>query len=84
MDLKKFNWNTSYKTIIERVLHRGSSKEWEEMIKLYGRENVVHALENEITYLSETTMEAVCDYFQLTKEKLKCYTKKHSNQGHWI
>lgn len=48
------------------------------------RDYVIHALEKEITYLSDMTMEAVCKYFLLNKEKLKCYTKKQLNQGHWI
>jgi hypothetical protein len=83
-DFDKLDWKRSYKTIIERVLDKGSSKEWEEMITFYGRDNIVHALENDIAYLSDMTMEAVCNYFQLTIENLKSYTKKQLNQGHWI
>jgi len=83
-DFEKLDWNRSYKTVIERVFDKGSSKDWEEMIRFYGRENVVKALKQDITYLSDMTMEAVCKYFQLSKEKLRCYTKKQLHQGHWI
>lgn len=83
-DYGKMDWKRSYRTIMERVLDKGSLKDWEEMIRFYGRENVVNALINDITYLSDMTMNAVCEYFQLSKEKLKCYTKKQLNQGHWI
>lgn len=83
-DFDKLDWVRSYKTIIERVLDKGSQAEWEEMIKFYAKEYIIHALENEITFLSDTTMEAVCEYFHLEKEKLKCYAKKERNRGYWI
>ena len=83
-DFDQLDWVRSYKTIIERVIDKGSQAEWEEMIRFYGKEYVIHALENEITYLSDMTMEAVCEYFHIAKEKLKCYAKKERNLGHWI
>jgi len=83
-DFDKLDWNRSYRTIIERVLDKGDTRDWEEMIKFYGRENVIKALKNDINYLSDMTMEAVCKYFQLSKGKLKCYTKRQLQQGHWI
>ena len=83
-DFAKIDWRRSYKTVIERVLDKGSSVEWEELISFYGRDKVVHALKNDIGYLTDITADAVCKYFQLTKQELKCYTKKLLNQGHWI
>lgn len=83
-DFDKLDWNRSYRTIIERVLDKGDIRDWEEMIKFYGKENVIKALKNDITYLSDMTMEAVCKYFQLSKKQLRCYTKKQLHQGHWI
>ncbi|MBC6113220.1 hypothetical protein H7U22_22680, partial [Pedobacter sp. CCM 8938] len=81
LDFDKLDWNRNYRTIMERVLDKGSPKDWEEMIRFYGREKVINALKNDITYLSDITMDAVCEYFQLSKEKLRCYTKKQLNQG---
>jgi len=83
-DFEKLDWSRSYKTVIERVLDKGNTMDWEEMIRFYGRENVIRALKEDITYLSDMTMEAVCKYFQLSKEKLRCYTKKQLHQEHWI
>ncbi|MBE5318750.1 hypothetical protein IM793_06270 [Pedobacter sp. MR2016-19] len=83
-DFEKLDWSRSYKTVIERVLDKGNTMDWEEMIRFYGRENVIRALKEDITYLSDMTMEAVCRYFQLSKEKLRCYIKKQLHQGHWI
>jgi len=80
----KLDWNRSYKTIMERVLDKGSERDWEEMIRFYGWENVIKALKEDIAYLSDMTMKAVCDYFQLSEEQLRCSTKKQLNQGHWI
>lgn len=83
-DFDRLDWNRSYRTIIERVLDKGDTRDWEEMIKFYGRENVIRALKSDITYLSDMTMEAVCKYFQLSKKQLRCYTKKQLRQAHWI
>ena len=83
-DFEKLDWSRSYKTVIKRVLDKGNTMDWEEMIRFYGREKVIRALKEDITHLSDMTMEAVCKYFQLSKEKLKCYTKKQLHQGHWI
>ncbi|MBV8391145.1 MAG: hypothetical protein JO080_15170 [Mucilaginibacter sp.] len=80
----KINWQKAYKTIIERVLDKGNQEEWKELIRFYGIDKVIYALKNEIVYLSDITADAVCEYFQLSKQELKCYTKKQLNQGHWI
>jgi len=83
-DYDKIDWKRAYKTIIERVLDKGNIGEWEEMIRFYGKDKVIHALKNEVAYLSDMTTDAVCEYFQLSKQELKCYTKKQLNKGHWI
>jgi len=83
-DYDKVDWKRAYKTVIERVLDKGTTGEWEELIRFYGRDKVIHALKNEIPYLSDITADAVCEYFQLSKQELKCYTKKQLNRGHWI
>ncbi|WP_222535415.1 DUF6922 domain-containing protein [Pedobacter polysacchareus] len=84
LDFDKIDWKRSYKMVIERVLDKGNAEEWEEMIRFYGKTNVILALKNDITYLSDMTADAVCTYFQLSKQELKCYLKKQLNKGHWI
>lgn len=84
LDFDKIDWKRSYRMVIERVLDKGNTSEWEEMISFYGRDNVINALINDITYLSEMTVDAVCEYFQLSKEELRCYLKKQLHKGHWI
>ena len=84
LEFDKIDWRRSYRMIIERVLDKGNVAEWEEMIRFYGRGNVINALKNDITYLSDMTVDVTCEYFQLSKEELKCYSKKQLNKGHWI
>lgn len=83
-DFEKIDWRRSYKTVIERVLDKGSQVEWEEMILFYGIENVLFSLKNEINYLNDITVDEVCKYFDLTEDTLKCYTRKQLKQEHWI
>jgi hypothetical protein len=59
-DFDKIDWRRSYRTIIERVLDAGSVEHWEEMIRFYSRENVIHALKNDIGYLTDHTVGEVC------------------------
>jgi len=84
LDFDKIDWKRSYRMVMERVLDKGNTAEWEEMIRFYGKVNVITALKNDITYLSDMTTDAVCTYFQLSKQELKCYLKKQLNKGHWI
>ena len=81
-DYDKLDWRRSYKTIIERVLDKGSMADWEVLLKFYGRDFVIDALKKDITYLSDSTADAVCAYFELNITELRCYAKRQSNQGH--
>ncbi len=36
-DLETFNYEKSYKIVIERVLERGNLDRWCEMVRLYGK-----------------------------------------------
>ncbi|WP_025144483.1 DUF6922 domain-containing protein [Pedobacter jeongneungensis] len=83
-DFEKIDWRRSYKTVIERVLDKGSLVEWGEIIRFYGIENILYSLKNEINYLSDITVDEVCKYFHLTEDELKCYTRKQLKQEHWI
>ena len=83
-DYENLDWQRSYRSIIERVLEWGSPQEWENMITFYGRESVIKALQEDISYLTDQAVRAVTTYFLLQKSELKCYTKKQSQKEHWI
>lgn len=83
-DYDSFDWQRSYRTVIERVIEFGMPEELEIMIDFYGRARVVRALKADIPYLTNMGVETACTYFQLNKTELKCYTKKQSTKEHWI
>lgn len=80
----EIDWTGGYRSIIARVIERGSQKDWEEMLCFYSRPKVVNALLHEIKYLPDFAIEDVCNYFNLRKEELLCYTRKQLRKGHWI
>ena len=80
----EIDWTGGYRSVIARVIERGGQKDWEEMLRFYSRPKVVNALLNEIKYLPDFSIEDVCNYFNLRKEELLCYTRKQLRKGHWI
>lgn len=44
-DLDTFNYDKSYKIVIERVLERGNLEEWQEMVKLYTKKQILETIE---------------------------------------
>ena len=40
-DLDTFNYDKSYKIVIERVLERGNLEEWREILRYYGEEKIL-------------------------------------------
>lgn len=44
-DLETFNYERSYKIVIERILEMGNIEEWKEIIRFYGMEKIHETLE---------------------------------------
>jgi hypothetical protein len=44
-DLDTFNYEKSYKIVIERVLERGNLEEWKEMVSLYSKEQILETID---------------------------------------
>ena len=44
-DLETFNYDKSYKIVIERVLERGNLEEWREILNYYGEEKILNTIE---------------------------------------
>lgn len=44
-DLSTFNYDKSYKIVIERVLQLGNLEEWREMLRYYGEEKIKETIE---------------------------------------
>ena len=44
-DLDTFNYDRSYKIVIERVLERGNIQQWKEILHYYGKEKILETIE---------------------------------------
>lgn len=44
-DLETFNYDRSYKIVIERVLERGTLDEWRAVLSYYGQEKVLEVID---------------------------------------
>lgn len=44
-DLETFNYDKSYKIVIERVLERGTLEEWRAILNYYGRDKVLEVID---------------------------------------
>ena len=82
-DVPNIKWNEGYRTIIKRVLERGTKPEWDELVRFYSLPKVIQTITKEISYLPDDIIEEVCAFFNLKKEDLKCYIRKPSLPGHW-
>ena len=80
----EIDWQKTYRSVIERVLERGTKEDVNEIIRFYGKPKIVNALRNEIKFLPDYAIQDVARYFDIKKEELACYIRKQSRQGHWI
>jgi len=44
-NLNTFNFDKSYKIVIERILERGNLIEWREMLRYYGEEKILEVID---------------------------------------
>lgn len=44
-DYENFNFDKSYKVVIERILQRGNMSHWREMVRYYSREQILETIE---------------------------------------
>lgn len=44
-DLTTFNYEKSYKIVIERVLERGNLEEWREMVRLFSKDQILEVID---------------------------------------
>jgi hypothetical protein len=77
----EMDWEASYYTVIDRVAERGTTADYEEMIRFYGREKVIHNLRNEVAYMHEYVIEKVCAYFGFRQEELLCFWRRYTRPG---
>ena len=69
------------KLIIERVLNCGTLDEFFQILSLYGEATIKSIVIN-IGSLDDKTLEFAHTFFNIPKEKFRCYIKKLSNLEH--
>jgi hypothetical protein len=80
----EIDWQKTYRSIIERVLERGTSEEWDEITRFYGKPKIITALKEEIKFLPDYIIDRVSSYFNIRKEEMACYKRKQLRKGQWI
>lgn len=82
IDTNKLDINTHKKLIIERVLKYGNISEFKFIVNHYKISTIKEEIKK-IGYLDPKTFNFVISYFNLSKNQLKCYTRKQSRIQHW-
>ena len=80
----EIDWQKGALGVIERVLVWGNDEEYEEIIRFYGRERIVHALTKEYCYIPKYMMEHVAGYFGLNQEDFTIYKRRLVKKSTWI
>lgn len=81
-DINKIDYERNARHIIERVLQHGNLSDWFEIKKYY----ILERLQNEIIqirYIDQVSLNFCSKYFQISKEKFKCYNTAQSIQKRW-
>jgi len=88
---KTLFWDTNPKTIdpnkhasliIERVLSIGTWDDFKKIIAYYGKEKVaIYA--TQLRYMDKIVLAFCVTYFNIPKEKFRCYTQQQLHLTHW-
>jgi hypothetical protein len=81
---EEIDWQKQARSTIERVLVWGNDEEYEELIRFYGRERIIHALTSEHVMIPNYEIDHTCGYFGLKKEQLYCYRRRLERGYRWI
>ena len=68
--------------IISRIIEKGGWEEWKEMMKYYGEERVKEVV-LQIRYIPKRRFNFLSLYFNIPKEKFRCYIWQQLNPVRW-
>jgi hypothetical protein len=77
------DWEKGALSVIERVLDRGNDEDYEEIIRFYGRDRIIHALTKEYCVLANFMMDHVAKYFGIPKEEFTVWKRRQSRPYYW-
>ncbi len=81
-DINKLDLKRHAQYIIERVIMRGTLNDWIELKKTYSKLKLKNAC-LKASYLDKITLNFCSLYFNIPKEKFKCYINQQSNPNYW-
>lgn len=83
IDPNLLEWERSKKTIIERVIERGSLEEWVCIVKIYTLEGIVNTAKTFRT-MSPIDLNFIATISNTPKEEFRCYNTRLLTGQHWI
>lgn len=84
-DLTAMDFNKAYKSIIARIVERGSKNDIDKIVEFYTYEKVLIAIRDEIHFLPNYAIDRAIDFFpELKKEEMHCYLNRKDKPYHWI
>ena len=81
-NIKDIDFKKNARTIIERVITRGTLNDWFEIKNYYGIEKIKNEI-IQIRYLDKISFNFCKKYFQIPQEEFKCYNTNQSIQQLW-
>ncbi len=82
IDIINLDLNKHKNLIIERVLSYGNIAEFKFILTQYKTETIKEEIKK-IGYLDPKTYNFVLSFFNLSKDQLRCYTRRQSAKQHW-
>ena len=71
--------------VIARIVERGGQDQIDEIVRFYGREKVIKAVRDEISFLPNYAIEDALKFFpELKKEEMYCYLNRKDKPYQWI
>ena len=83
IDPNVLEWERSKKTIIERVIERGSLEEWVCIVKVYTLEGIVNTAKT-FRSMSSIDLNFIATISNTPKEEFRCYNTRLLTGQHWI
>lgn len=81
-DITQMNFHENSIYIIGRVLMYGNLKDWFSIKKYYGDEKIKETALH-LRYIDKLTLNFCSLYFNIPKEKFRCFNTQQSVKEHW-
>ena len=83
VDMEKIDYKKHARYVIEKVIDRGSFKDFITLRKFYGDHKIKKEIIN-ASWIGDKEIYFCCAIFDLEPRNFKCYIKKQSNPQLWV